>query len=63
MPRGISEGHSVRIFVRMTPELRDEAREAARLTGVEMSEWIRGVVERAATRVKSTKKRRKLARR
>lgn len=66
MARGINEGNSVRLFVRLQPEQRDAARQAAKLAGVEFSEWIRTVVERAAARVieaHAKKPRRKLARR
>ena len=64
MPKGINEGHSVRIFIRLTPELRDQAREGARRAGVELSEWIRDIITKAApVRSRAKVRRRKLARR
>jgi hypothetical protein len=68
MPKGINEGHSVRIFIRLTPELRDHAREASRQLGVEFSEWVRAAIHNAAQRTctppkTQQKRRRKLARR
>lgn len=62
--RGLNEGNSVRLFVRLPPELREAAQRAAKLEGVEFSEWVRRIIERAASRVVAaqTGKRRKLAR-
>jgi uncharacterized protein (DUF1778 family) len=63
MARGVNEGNSVRIFLRLPPELRTEARKAAKLAGVEFSEWVRSAISRAATRtIAAHKARRKIAR-
>jgi uncharacterized protein (DUF1778 family) len=64
MSRGVNEGHSVRMFVRLQPEQRDEARKAAKIAGIEFSEWVRRTINRAATRtIAAHKAKRKLVRR